>query len=210
MNSRLEKMFEESRKRHSKKNTQVKEKKEKIKEEVIKAKERKKQSAELRRAKNLVSDYKWHDVNTHGFNDEVDFDGQWIVDNIFDKGCIYCGETDWRKLGCDRIDNTKPHTKDNVVPCCTRCNKLRSNKFTVDEMKEIGAVIKRIENRHKDYCLRRSKKVASYDKEGNLVKEYKAASQVQEDGLSPKVVRRACQFYDTGYTYKGMFWKYTI
>lgn len=196
MDKRLEKMFEESRKRHSKKNTQ---------EETLKP-IRKKQSDELKRAKSLIYDYKWHDVNTHGFNDEVDLDAQWIIDNIFNEGCIYCGETDWHKLGCDRIDNTKGHTKDNVVPCCSRCNKLRSNKFTVDEMKEIGAVIKRIENRHKEYCLRKSKKVASYDDDGNIIKQYKAASQVQEDGLSPQVVRRACKKGD--YRYKGLFWKY--
>lgn len=169
---------------------------------------RKKQSEELKRAKNLVSDYKWHDMKTYGFEEEVDFDGQWIVDNIFNEGCIYCGETDWKKLGCDRIDNLKGHTKDNVVPCCTRCNRLRSNKFTVDEMKEIGAVIKKIENRHKEYCIKRSKKVASFDSDGNMIKQYIAASQVVEDGFSPKVVRRACQKFDEGYTYKGMYWKY--
>lgn len=164
-----------------------------------------KKDEKLKRGDRLAYHYRWHDVNTHGYNDEVDFDGQWIVDNIFDKECIYCGETDWRKLGCDRIDNTKPHTKDNVVPCCTRCNKLRSNKFTVDEMIQIGAVIKRIENRHKDYCLREGKKVGSFDLLGVIQKEYKAAAQVQEDGFSPIMVRRACQ---TGRSYKGFKWRY--
>lgn len=168
-----------------------------------------KQEEMLKRANKLSYHYHWHDVNTYNFECETDIDGQWIVDNVFDKGCIYCGESDWRKLGCDRINNDKPHTRDNVVSCCRRCNTIRSNKFTVDEMKEIGAVIQRIEKRNKDYSIRRSRKVASYDSEGNLVKEYKAAAQVQEDGLSPKMVRRACQLYHKGYTYKGMQWKYT-
>lgn len=162
----------------------------------------------LKRANRLVYHYHWHDINTYGFSDEIDFDGQWIIDNIYSKECIYCGESDWRKLGCDRMNNERPHTKDNVVPCCKRCNTLKSNKFTVDEMKEIGAVIKRIENRRKNYCLRRSRKVASYDTNWNLVKEYEGASQVQEDGLSPRMVRRACQNFQNGYRYKGLFWKY--
>lgn len=51
---------------------------------------------------------------------------KWIVDNIFTKSCHYCGETDWHKLGCDRINNDLPHTPDNVVPCCGECNKKRN------------------------------------------------------------------------------------
>lgn len=53
---------------------------------------------------------------------------EWIVDNIFNSKCIYCGETDWRKLGCDRIDNSKPHTPDNVVCCCGKCNVKKQRK----------------------------------------------------------------------------------
>ena len=159
----------------------------------------------IKKANRLAYGYHWHDVNTHHFICEQDFDGKWIVDNIFTNECIYCGESDWHKLGCDRKDNSKPHTKDNVVCCCTRCNKLRSNKFTVDEMKEIGAVIKRIENRHKIYFKRQGKKVASFDNEGNLVKEYPCAAQTQEDGYSARIVRRACL---SGERYKEYYWKY--
>lgn len=59
---------------------------------------------------------------------------QWIVDNIFTKPCVYCGETDWRKLGCDRIDNDLPHTLENVVCCCEECNK-KKGKRTYEEFK---------------------------------------------------------------------------
>lgn len=31
----------------------------------------------------------------------------------------------WAEMGLDRIDNTKPHTLDNVVPCSTKNNKRR-------------------------------------------------------------------------------------
>lgn len=59
---------------------------------------------------------------------ECTLTARWIVDNIFSQKCIYCGESDWRKLGCDRIDNSKPHTEDNVVPCCEACNNKRKKK----------------------------------------------------------------------------------
>lgn len=47
---------------------------------------------------------------------------------MFNNGCIYCGETDYHKLGADRIDNSKPHTKENCVPCCRHCNCQRGTK----------------------------------------------------------------------------------
>jgi hypothetical protein len=44
--------------------------------------------------------------------------------------------------GLDRVDNTKPHDIDNVVPCCENCNKMKL-KQTVEEFKEfVNAVVK--------------------------------------------------------------------
>lgn len=57
-----------------------------------------------------------------------DLTAKWIVENILLGSCLYCGETDWTKLGCHRIDNSKPHTKDNVVCCCQKCHKHLSRK----------------------------------------------------------------------------------
>ena len=34
----------------------------------------------------------------------------------------------WSEMGLDRIDNSKPHTIDNVVPCCTAHNRQRGRK----------------------------------------------------------------------------------
>ena len=81
----------------------------------------------LYRAQYQVRSYRRDDVN-NGFGDAIDFDAQWVIDNIYSKQCIYCGETDWRKLGCDRIDNNKPHTKDNVVCSCWECNNERQKQ----------------------------------------------------------------------------------
>lgn len=57
---------------------------------------------------------------------------KWIVENIFSKPCVYCGESDWHKIGCDRKDNSLPHTMDNVVPCCKECN-IKKNDLSYDE-----------------------------------------------------------------------------
>jgi hypothetical protein len=53
---------------------------------------------------------------------EGDLTARWIVENILSKPCAHCGESDWHKIGCNRLDNSKPHTMDNVEPCCLKCN----------------------------------------------------------------------------------------
>ena len=74
------------------------------------------------RATYLVTNYKNMD-ELKGFNkDSCDLTAQWIVDNIFSKPCVHCGKTGWDVIGCNRIDNSKPHTMDNVEPCCVECN----------------------------------------------------------------------------------------
>ena len=72
------------------------------------------------RALYLANAYKRLDKKAN--RGECTLTAKWIVDNIFSKSCVYDGESDWTKLGCDRIDNSKPHTPDNVVPCCYNCN----------------------------------------------------------------------------------------
>ena len=82
------------------------------------------------RASQLLDGYRCKDKKYN--RGEVDFDAQWIVDNIFSKPCVHCGETDWHKIGCNRLDNSKPHTMDNVEPCCFDCN----NKLNYEERKK--------------------------------------------------------------------------
>lgn len=78
------------------------------------------------RALYLVCGYRASDIKHN--RGECTLNADWIINNIFNSQCIYCGETDWKKLGCDRIDNTKAHTEDNVVPCCKHCNDLRQKQ----------------------------------------------------------------------------------
>lgn len=57
--------------------------------------------------------------------------------------CLHCGTTETPR-GLDRIDNNLPHIKGNVVPSCAPCNFARGDRFSFEEMKEIGAVIRKI------------------------------------------------------------------
>ena len=85
------------------------------------------------RAVNLLNSYKRRDIDAN--RGECTITQKWILENIFTSPCIYCGETDWTKLGCDRIDNTLPHTPENCVCACVSCNAQRGNRWTVEEFK---------------------------------------------------------------------------
>ena len=64
--------------------------------------------------------------------------------------CIYCdipierlvigdyGKKLARRLSIDRADNSRGYIKDNLVLACLKCNFIKSNLLTFDEMREIG------------------------------------------------------------------------
>lgn len=54
--------------------------------------------------------------------EDGDLTPKWVFENIFTQPCAHCGKTGWDIIGCNRIDNSKPHTMDNVEPCCWECN----------------------------------------------------------------------------------------
>ena len=72
------------------------------------------------RAVYLLSNYKRNDKRHN--RGEGDLTSQWIIENIFTKPCVHCGKEGWQIIGCNRLDNSKPHTMDNVEPCCMDCN----------------------------------------------------------------------------------------
>lgn len=84
----------------------------------------------MARANSLLSAYNEADKKRN--RGKGDLTAKWIVENIFTKKCNHCGESDWRLIGCNRLDNSKPHTKDNVEPCCGKCN-IRLNVMERDE-----------------------------------------------------------------------------
>lgn len=90
------------------------------------------------RAKYMVDNYKRLDKKYN--RGECTLTPEWVVENIFNQPCHYCGETDWHKLGCDRIYNDLPHTPENVVCCCAACN-YKKHRTPYDEyMRRIGKI----------------------------------------------------------------------
>ena len=74
----------------------------------------------------LIENYK-HTDKFYGLG-ETDLTKDYLLNILFPKGCCYCGEKDYMKLGCDRIDNNKPHTVSNCVCSCGRCNEIRQKR----------------------------------------------------------------------------------
>lgn len=54
-----------------------------------------------------------------------DLDKDWVREQI-SFGCSYCEETELL-MTMDRVDNSRGHTKNNVVPACIRCNYMRKD-----------------------------------------------------------------------------------
>ena len=74
----------------------------------------------LGRAYSLIGGYRSQD-RKYG-RGECNLTAKWLVENIFTKPCVHCGTVGWDVIGCNRIDNSKAHTMDNVEPCCKKCN----------------------------------------------------------------------------------------
>lgn len=151
----------------------------KHKEEQLK-KVKEYQKTKIGKATKIMNDCKKND-RKHG-RGEGDLTAEWIVENIFSKPCAHCGETDWRKIGCNRLDNTKPHTMDNVEPCCWECN----NKLGHE-------------------C--RKKKVYQFTIEGELVAVWECAKDAADAiRCSNTTISDCCR--GELKTCKGYIWKY--
>lgn len=90
-------------------------------------------STPIGRAKMLLYSYNKMDRDRglpHG-----DLTAEWIEENIFTKPCAHCGITGWDIIGCNRLDNSKPHSIDNVEPCCPTCNN-RLNAYDTHQKKK--------------------------------------------------------------------------
>lgn len=98
--------------------------------------QRRKNKTIIGRASYLLSSYNKNDRKYN--RGKGDLTIEWIVENIFSQPCKHCGKTGWDKIGCNRLDNSKPHTMDNVEPCCEECN----NDLAGEEKKiTLGTVI---------------------------------------------------------------------
>jgi len=59
--------------------------------------------------------------------------------------CYYCGNVLYPPSvigsGLDRINSSKGYTFDNVVSCCTLCNRIKSDLLTVEETKAVALLL---------------------------------------------------------------------
>jgi hypothetical protein len=60
------------------------------------------------------------------------------------KKCFYCGSF-LTLTTIDRMDNNEGYFLSNCVPCCYRCNRLKSDDYTAGEMLIIGKALAKID-----------------------------------------------------------------
>lgn len=134
------------------------------------------------RACHLLQTYKQFDRKYN--RGEGNLTSEWIVENIFSKPCAHCGKTGWQVIGCNRLDNSKPHTIDNVEPCCKECNSNLN---------------------HRDLSLI----VYQYTLGGELVGIYSSTREVERRlGYCHKEISACCNGKRKN-NYKGFQWSYT-
>ena len=141
------------------------------------------------RANYLCKNYKQQDKKRNV--GEGDLTAKWILENIMLKPCAHCGKEGWDVIGCNRLDNSKPHTMDNVEPCCFDCN----NKLA--------------RNEEKTKSLNRSdvsKKAYQYTLDGELVKIWESQSECGRNGFDSSAVCACCK--GKLKTHKGYKWSY--
>ena len=139
------------------------------------------------RAQRLLHQYKRMDERNGFGKDACDFNAKWIVENIFSSPCKHCGESDWRKIGCNRLDNNKPHTKDNVEPCCFHCNcKLNGLSTKWTEQRKLKLSKSLINHPLKSISVE-----ASFDKDfSNIEITFPSMSEAERNGYSARMISR--------------------
>lgn len=81
--------------------------------------------------------YVWEDRHVIHSDTSETVTKEWIIDNILNSKCLYCCDDIPGHLGCDRIDDNKGHTPDNVICACGICNSERKIlKMSVREFVE--------------------------------------------------------------------------
>lgn len=97
--------------------------------------------------------YVYHTYLQSSKRRDVTFD---ISDETFERlifsACHYCGKPPYNETkrtsgtnitytGIDRVDNSKPYTEHNTVPCCKLCNSMKSNLSEVEFLLHIERLV---------------------------------------------------------------------
>jgi hypothetical protein len=71
----------------------------------------------------------------------LEFDiSQTTLSRLYDTPCRYCGSKVEHCLGLDRVDSSKGYVSDNVVQCCTTCNRAKQDMSTAEFLEWIVKV----------------------------------------------------------------------
>jgi hypothetical protein len=84
--------------------------------------------------------YKYRQFDRKNGYKEMEMGVREFCKKLSDAKCIYCNSRD--DVGCDRIDNKSGHHETNTVWACQLCNMTRGDRFTVEQMKKLGKIIK--------------------------------------------------------------------
>lgn len=135
------------------------------------------------RASYLIKNYRSMDKRAN--RGKGDLTVQWIIDNIFSKPCTHCGKTGWDVIGCNRLDNSKPHTKDNVEPCCEECNHKLDGVYIKSKL---GKQVDQIDS-----------------KTGEVLRQWATMREADRNGYARAAVKKCCDGeYLQAY---GFIWK---
>lgn len=103
-----------------------------VKTHTLKKKyEAKRQRQTLERWRSIVSRSKKKNII-------CDITEQDIIELLQSK-CVYCGST--TRIEVDRKDSTKGYIKTNIAPACRRCNTIKNNVVTYEEMMTIVDIL---------------------------------------------------------------------
>lgn len=68
--------------------------------------------------------------------------------------CTYCsGKLDSSGCGLDRLDNSKGYEPGNVVPSCGKCNRIRGDRLTHEEMRAAMSAVLSLRNKKRLYLV---------------------------------------------------------
>jgi hypothetical protein len=82
-----------------------------------------------------------------GFEVKITFEQYKSI--VKDKKCSYCNDELITGSSLDRLDSNKGYTINNVTPCCNRCNMVKSNLLSYEEMKKVVDLLRKIRHNKK-------------------------------------------------------------